>query len=139
MADFIVLCIDCSDKARPLFDQMSDEEVAEATLFRTSHRVTAGEDEIKKAMVCPRCNGSNCVKTFIGYDVIGYVRGDGYLDKKGAKRDMHLYHLTMNDPYSQYRVPGEVDHLKTQLVQAGKFQTNRKHYDVTPPPSKDES
>lgn len=134
MANFIAICHDCEKKAQRKAKrrkkELTQEEVEELILFETAHSIKATDEEIREALTCPRCNGTNCEKTFIGYDVVGYVRGNGYLDRAGAKRDMHLFHLTEDDPYAEYRVPGEVEEMKTKIKKAGQHDPKRKHYDV---------
>jgi len=68
---------------------------------------------------CPICDAT-CQKTMIGVQVHGYVRGDGYLDKQGATRDMNLYKLLKDDPYGHMRQPGEKEDLAQRLRNAGK-------------------
>jgi len=72
-------------------------------------------------VVCPLC-GAKAERTLMGTPVpIAYIRGDGYLDRKGCRRDMDLYKLNQNqDPYGYMRQPGEVDHLKDKLRRGGK-------------------
>ena len=91
------------------------------------------EKELHEAKKCPRCGKSDCERSYKYSVITGYVRGNGYLDKAGVKRDMNLHHLTQNDPYSEYRQPGEVEDLKTRLVRGGRHNPNRRHYDVTAP------
>jgi hypothetical protein len=145
MASFIAICKTCETTFKNALQglQNQDErEVAalyeEHVLFETAHGIKAGPEEIADAMICPRCHGSDCEKTFLGYDIVGYIRGNGYLDTAGAKRDMNLFHLTANDaetgktldPYAEYRQPGEVEDLKQRLVRAGRHNPNTKHYAI---------
>ena len=112
---------------------MSDSAYEEAVLFETYHSMEPSEEELAKAIICPRCNGSNCAKSFHGVNVRGYLRGYGWKDKAGAKRDMHVYHLDNQDPYSKHRVPGEADHIRRQLKDQGKHDPKTKVF--TPPKS----
>lgn len=100
----------------------------ELVLFETSHAMRPTKKELREATECPRCHGHNCTKTFHGTNVTGYVRGYGWLDRAGAKRDMHHHTLINNDPYGQYRVPGEVDHISSQLKKHGQRKANKKHF-----------
>jgi hypothetical protein len=135
MANFICVCNSCERKlsaqVKTQKREWTKEEYESLVLFETSHSIKATEAEIKEALTCPRCDGQDCSKTFIGYDVMGYVRGNGYLDTAGCKRDMNLFHLTQDDPYADYRVPGEVEEMKTQLKKAGQHNPRKKHFDVT--------
>ena len=87
---------------------------------------------------CPLCK-KRCSKTMLGVETIFYVRGDGYLDKSGCKRDMNLYKLTKDDPYANMRQPGEADDLAQRLRNAGKIgydKSGRKKTQVFLPNSK---
>ena len=41
---------------------------------------------------------------------------------------MHPYYLNTEDPYAQYRVSGEVDHINNQLIKEGQHDPKRRHY-----------
>ena len=68
---------------------------------------------------CPLCDKQRS-KTLLGCETVFYVRGDGYLDKSGCKRDMNLYKLTKEDPYANMRQSGEADDLAQRLRNGGK-------------------
>lgn len=124
-------CLDCEEKA---FKQHADlcktgldgrqvlpaDLYEELVLFETSHAMQPSAEELHEATECPRCKGHNCEKTLYGSQIIGYVRGYGFLDKAGAKRDMNRFKLTEEDPYAEYRVPGEVDDIKRKLDDGGR-------------------
>jgi len=76
---------------------------------------------------CPKCGSHKTHKTWLEAPIF-YVRGDGYLDKKGVQRDMNLYKLTKDDPYKKYRERGEKDDLAIRLKKAGQHNPKRKHY-----------
>lgn len=78
-------------------------------------------------ITCPICS-SKCNKTLYGSNVEGYIKGNGYLDRSGCKRDMNLHTLINNDPYGGMRQSGEVDYIKDNLKKAGQFKSNKKHY-----------
>jgi len=65
---------------------------------------------------CPLC-GKKAIKTLEGIGApVSYIRGYGYLDRSGCRRDMDLYKLNQGeDPYAGMRQPGEVDELKSNL------------------------
>jgi hypothetical protein len=135
MANFICICNECAEKLKDKailrgYD-LTNDEIEEGMLFQTSHSINATQDEIIEALICPRCDGKNCEKTLLGYDIVGYVRGDGYLDVSGCKRDMNLFHLTQDDPYAEYRLPGETEEMKTQIKMAGRHKLHKKHFDVS--------
>jgi predicted nucleic acid-binding Zn ribbon protein len=79
---------------------------------------------------CPLC-GKKAVKTVQGVGMpMAYIRGYGYLDRAGCRRDMDLHKLqTGQDPYASMRQPGEVDDLKNKLRRGGKHGgKNRKYF-----------
>lgn len=137
MPNYYYICNTCLEKAtkangRPL---IPDEEMEHA-VFETRHSMHPTPAEVKGACVCPRCDGLDTTKFFHNLDISGYVRGNGYLDKEGCKRDMNLFKLTEKDsdtgesldPYKSMRQPGEVDDLKLKLKRGNKKKP--KHYDV---------
>lgn len=125
-------CIDCEANAtRKLNRSLTSEEYDELVLFETVHPMNPSELELREATVCPRCNGNNCEKSLKNSQARGYIRGNGYLDIAGAKRDMNLFHLTQNDPYAEYRQPGEVDDMKAKLKRAGSHDPNTKYFPVS--------
>lgn len=75
---------------------------------------------------CPVC-GSNASRVIRGASAT-YIRGNGYLDKRGCQRDMNLFKLTQEDPYGYMRQPGESDDLANRLRRGGKFNPKTKHY-----------
>ena len=103
----------------------------ERALFETSHAMNPTDEELYEAIECPRCAGHNCEKTHYGSNIHSYIKGYGWLDKAGAKRDMNRYKLTNEDPYGIYRVPGEVDHIKKTLEKEGQHDPKTKHFSVS--------
>lgn len=64
---------------------------------------------------CPVCGGKAVVSSW-GVDVTGFIRGNCYLNRSDAKKQMDLRLLeTGEDPYAGMRQPGEVDHIKQKL------------------------
>ncbi len=108
--------------------QLPAELYEELVLFETSHAMQPTDEELHEATECPRCKGHNCEKTLYGSQIHGYIRGYGYCDRAGAKRDMNRYKLNTEDPYAQYRVPGEVDHINNQFNKEGQHDPKRKHF-----------
>jgi hypothetical protein len=140
MPRYNYICLDCEEKAAAEYgEDMTPEQFEELILFETSHSMDPTDEELAEATVCPRCSGGNCKKSFHGLDIHSYIRGYGWSDKEGAKRDMHRYTLQHNDPYSEHRVPGEVEHIDQTLQQEGKRQSNSKHYEVRQDKSMDEA
>ncbi len=95
-------------------------ELEQNALFETKHPMKPTPEELAETTICPRCNSTDCSKTLHGGNVIGYVRGYGFLDKAGCHRDMNVFKVTQDDPYGQYRIPGEVDHIKHTIQKGGK-------------------
>ena len=135
MPDYIYRCLDCEKKFIEDNDgkSSSQEEYDSKVLFETVHRMQATDEELKDALKCPRC-GKSKAERFYGYDnVIAYIRGNGFLDRAGAKRDMHLHTLETRDPYAEMRQPGEVDELKSKIKRAGTHDPKPQHYVVNDP------
>jgi len=133
MASFFVICRACENKLRRQLKKQkrqdcTQQEYEELVLFETEHSINADAAEVAEAMICPRCDGTECEKTFYGYNTIGYIRGNGYLDKAGCHRDMNLHRLETEDPYGEMRQPGEVDDLKGRLKRAGQHDPKPKHF-----------
>lgn len=120
MPRYNYLCHDCEKAAVEMFGEaITQEQFEEHVLFETSHAMEPTEEELAEAKKCPRCEGTNCVICVYGTEIHSYIRGYGWLDKAGATRDRNLFTLENNDPYAQYRVPGEVDDMKQKLRKAG--------------------
>jgi len=145
MPDYNYECLDCKETAFAKHSehvtedafgdrQLPDEMYESLILFQTSHPMSPTEEELLKATECPRCKSTNAVKTVYGCRVSGYTKGYGWLDKAGVKRDMNRHKLANDDPYAQYRVPGEVDHIDNKLKKAGQHgydsngNSKRRHY-----------
>lgn len=102
-------CEDCSTERKPL-------------VFEVKH----GMHE-KPVVTCPKCGKHNTAITFIGVTPPPfYVRGYGWLDVKGRRRDMNLHKLVNDDPYKNMRQPGEKDDLAHKLRKGGKFNSKPK-------------
>ncbi|MDB4490166.1 hypothetical protein N9045_01480 [bacterium] len=132
-------CLKCKKKAYKdhkdhLFEdnsgdkQLPPELYESLVIFETSHSIQATEKELLEAKECPRCSSTNCEKTMYGTDHHSFIRGYGFLDKSGAKRDMNRFKLNNDDPYGEYRVAGEVDHINTQLNKGGKHDPKTKYF-----------
>lgn len=73
-----------------------------------------GMEEIPEVK-CPVCSGI-AERTWHGTKQEGWIRGQCYLNRADAKRQMDIRLLeTNNDPYKSMRQPGEVDDLKSRL------------------------
>jgi predicted nucleic acid-binding Zn ribbon protein len=112
------ICNDCSTKKKWL-------------IFETQH----GMNE-KPKVKCPRCGGTNTEVCFAGQDTVFFIRGNGWLDVKGRRRDMHLYKLLNEDPYSDMREPGEKDELAASLRKGGKHNPKPKAFYLSPKTSR---
>lgn len=89
----------------------------------------------KPVILCPECRSK---KTAIAITTAPetYTRGNGYLDVKGRRRDMHRYKLANDDPYAGMRQPGEADHIDKTLKDGGKRQKNPKTFNMNTKPKK---
>lgn len=122
-------CLDCERKAaKQLKRELTISEYESLVLFETSHGYTPSAQELKEATECPRCHGHNCERSYHGSNVLSYIRGNGWLDHVGVRRDLNMHTLTQDDPYAQYREPGEVEHLKTKIKRAGQHDPKTKHF-----------
>lgn len=134
MATYYYACKKCEKKLERKLKkekrERTTEEYESLVLFEAEHSMNATDAEVAEAAVCPRCNakGDDCYRTFYGYgNQVMYVRGNGYLDKEGVRRDMNLHKLVTDDPYKEMRVPGEVDDMKVKFKRAGQHNPNTKH------------
>lgn len=129
--NYIYRCLTCEAQLRESGQDLATlttDQLEELLLFETSHAMCPTPEELQEALVCPRCQTNNCVRSYHGMNIIAYVRGNGFLDRAGCYRDMHLHHLTQHDPYAQMRQPGEVDELKAKIKRAGQHAPNPKHF-----------
>lgn len=135
-------CLECKEKAYK--DHKGDlvednsgalvlpEELYESlVIFETSHSMEPSEEELLEAKECPRCNSTKCEMTLYDTRTHSFIRGYGFLDKAGAKRDMNRFKLHNDDPYADYRVAGEVDHIDSQLKKGGKHDPKTKYFSVS--------
>lgn len=106
------ICNNCSNEDRWL-------------IFETNH----GMNE-KPKVKCPKCGGINTEQTFRTVP-LSYIRGYGWLDVKGRRRDLNLYTLRNRDPYEHMREAGEADDLAHRLKAGGKFNTNPKTFQIS--------
>jgi len=81
----------------------------------------------KPKVKCPKCSS---IDTEIIFRTIvqAYIRGYGYCDREGCRRDMNLHTLRNNDPYGYMRQRGEKDDMINNLKKAGKHNPKRKHF-----------
>lgn len=68
----------------------------------------------KPEIKCPVCTGA-AERTFHGTNFTEWIRGNCYLNRADAKRQMDLRVLETGDPYGHMRQRGEVDDLKSRL------------------------
>lgn len=128
MPRYNYICKDCEEKALEKFGpEITQEQFEEFVLFETAHSMEPSEAELAEAKICPRCDGANCEITVLGTDIHSYIRGYGWMDKDGIKRDMNRYQLANKDPYAQYRMPGEADDIMKKLERPAS-RSNPKHF-----------
>lgn len=128
MPRYNYMCCDCEREVENLKGSALTHDELLDVIFETSHQMSPTVDELAEAKICPRCQGSNTEKTLIGTSQICYVKGNGYLDKAGCKRDMNLLKLQREDPYAEYREPGEVDDLTNRLRKGGQHDPKPIHF-----------
>lgn len=74
---------------------------------------------------CPKC-GSNNIQKIFGFGV-SYIKGYGFADKKGVKRDMDMHVMATNrDPYSSHRKMGEKRDVIRKLQKDKEHNSNSK-------------
>lgn len=135
MPNYNYECKRCLKKANGKYSGLVQEYghlpldlLEQEVLFETYHSMNPSEEELNTACVCPRCGSTDCSKVYHDMHVHTYTRGYGYLDKAGCHRDMNRYKLTKEDPYKQYREPGEADHIANKLDKGGKFDPKTKYF-----------
>lgn len=131
MPNYYYSCDVCASEATVVKGAaLTHEEEMAASVFETSHTMNPTKKELHEALECPRCNGHEATRFYGGdINIIGYVRGRCYSDKRGLGRDRDTFKLSTsdpdtgesNDPYHEHRQSGEVDDLKNQLKKAGQF------------------
>lgn len=121
------VCLDCVKKMEDAKGSDLNASEMASIAFEITHKMFADEQEIYNISACPICSSHNTQKSINGYDVHGYVAGNGILDKAGCRKEMNLYKLTAKDenggtldPYDEYREAGEVDDLKVRIKRQGK-------------------
>lgn len=129
MPRYHYVCKDCEEEAAAIKGAALTAEELPEVMFETSHKMEPSPAELALARICPRCQGINTDKIFLNLNIGGYIRGYGYFDRNGCHRDMNHGKLsTGNDPYQEYRVPGEVDDIKAKLKRAGQHQPNTQYF-----------
>lgn len=109
------LCHDCDAQSEQIKGSPLTPDEIWDVIFETSHQMFPSAAELAEARKCPRCGGVNTDITLIGSRPLCYVRGNGYLDRAGCRREMDLHKLTTDDPYAEMREPGEADDLAIRL------------------------
>ena len=74
----------------------------------------------KPRLTCPECKSRGASK-MMPRIVATYVKGDGFLDVKGRRRDMNLHKLMTDDPYDHIRPEGDKEVVAQKLRNSGKF------------------
>lgn len=120
-------CLTCLAAAEAVKGSELTADERWEVVYETEHAMTASPEQVRAACVCPRCASQEARLRFMGNNIIGYVKGNGYLDKAGCHRDMNMHKLTSidpdtgesTDPYTSMREPGEVEDLKVRLRRSG--------------------
>lgn len=98
--------------SKELKEKLAIEQHPKGILVWTEQHGMNDKPEIK----CPVCTGPT-ERTWHGASFIGWTRGNCYLNRADAKRqmDLRLLETKGDDPYGYMRQPGEVDDLKSRL------------------------
>lgn len=100
----------CSDCVRRIIGKNLSDCNNDEYMYLVSILSIDVDSDYSGGILCPVCDSSAMVKIFSISEV--YVRGYGYTDKLGMKRDMDVHLLTSgNDPYKKYRQEWEVGEL----------------------------
>lgn len=95
---------------KELKEKLCIEKHPKGVLIWTEQHGMNDKPEIK----CPVCTGAT-ERTFHGTNFTEWIRGNCYLNRADAKRQMDLRVLETGDPYKGMRQSGEVDDLKSKL------------------------
>ncbi len=128
MPNYVYECLNCIKKLSKPLDQLNDEEYESLVLYEARHSMEPSEEELHKACECPRCKSHKAKRVYYGYSVTTYTLGYGFLDKAGATRDMNIYKLEKEDPYAEYREPGEASDIKDKLQKQGRHNPKTKYF-----------
>jgi len=128
--NYIYICLDCEQKAIQAGIGEKTESYPELVLYETSHPMVPSDQELLDAVVCPRCGSTKGEKSFHDYNIQCYIRGNGFLDRAGTRRDMDIHTITKNDPFAEHRVSGEVDQVVSDMRKADKHNPKPIHFVV---------
>jgi len=106
-------CIDCVERAAG--KKVSELSVADHNILSNRYKILVKHRLSESpTVVCPICDGNNTCKLL--QMETSYVRGYGYLDKKGVYNDMDLHKMASgNDPYAGSRAEGEAKDVIDKL------------------------
>ena len=76
-----------------------------------------------KKVKCPFCEGDTW--RMVMPPLAAYIRGYGWMDKTGARRDMNRWKLLNEDPYASMRENGEKDDMAEKFRKSGLFNSGR--------------
>ncbi len=99
-----------------IVSRKSNKPRAELLVWEVDHPMAD-----KPTVTCPVCNGA--ASKNLGFLNVGFhIRGNWALDKAGCKREMDLYKLDnpKDNVYDEYYESGERDHIKNNLLKAGR-------------------
>lgn len=130
-------CLDCHDKLQKAKGGPLTSEEGQQVVFDVRHGMFPTKKELD-VICCPRCKSKNVTKWLSGYDVVGYVSGNGFLDKAGCRREMAVHSLTRKDadtgesldPYGYMRENGEAEDLAIRIKKSR--QPKKQYFDTAP-------
>lgn len=86
---------------------------SEPFVWEVSHSIL--EEPVIK---CPICSKTS-KRTMAGCKVTSYIKGNGYLDKAGVRREMNRRTLLESDPYASIRPDGDKEDMLKKIAKTG--------------------
>jgi hypothetical protein len=118
MAKYIHICKSCCAKAGINLATANMEQ------FQKASSEFSFETDVAENAACPVCESFDCHR--MPAFSAAYVRGYGFMDKKGMKNDMNLYHLQNKDPYAAHRTATDKRDLESRIRRSKDFKPKTK-------------
>lgn len=108
---------DYIEKPVPVFEIFVNANVEdyknEPFVWEVSHSIM--EDPVIKCPICAVVSS----RTLAGCKISGYIKGNGYLDKAGVRREMNRRTLIEADPYASIRPDGDKEDMLKKIDKTG--------------------